>query len=86
MSHDHFDIFHVAVILDRSPCFAFLSYCVITESSELKEAAGVDQLDATVCLYKLGADKVCHRWSFMLKRERAETSIAEYSYLAGGIE
>ena len=51
----------------------------MTESSELKEA---DLLDATACLYKLGTDKACHRWSFMLKRERTATSIAEFkSYL-----
>ena len=42
----------------------------MTESSELKEA---DLLDATACLYKLGTDKACHRWSFMLKRERGTT-------------
>ena len=58
---------------------AFVSYSKITESSELKEA---DLLDATACLYKLGTDKACHRWSFMLKRERTATSIAEFkSYL-----
>ena len=43
----------------------------MTESSELKEA---DLLDATACLYKLGTDKACHRWSFMLKRERTVKS------------
>ena len=42
----------------------------MTESSELKEA---DLLDATACLYKVGTDKACHRWSFMLKRERGTT-------------
>ena len=47
----------------------------MSESSGLKEA---DLLDATVCLYKLGADKACHRWSVMLKRERTSTSIAEF--------
>ena len=47
----------------------------MSESSGLKEA---DLLDATVCLYKLGADKTCHRWSVMLKRERTSTSIAEF--------
>ena len=49
---------------------AFVSYSEMTESSELKEA---DLLDATAC----------HRWrSFMLKRERTATSIAEFkSYL-----
>jgi len=47
----------------------------VSESSGLKEA---DLLDATVCLYKLGADKACHRWSVMLKRERMSTSIAEF--------
>ena len=61
---------------------AFVSYSAyseMTESSELKEA---DLLDATACLYKLGTDKACHRWSFMLKRERTATSIAEFkSYL-----
>ena len=50
---------------------AFVSYSEMTESSELKEA---DLLDATACLYKLGTDKACHRWSFMLKRERTATS------------
>ena len=51
----------------------------MTESSELKEA---DLLDATGCLYKLGTGKACNRWSFMLKRERTATSIAEFnSYL-----
>ena len=58
---------------------AFVSYSEITESSELKEA---DLLDATTCLYKLGTDKACHRWSFISKRERTGTSIAEFkSYL-----
>ena len=58
---------------------AFVSYSEMTESSELKEA---DLLDATACLFKLGTDKACHRWSFMLKRERTATSIAEFkSYL-----
>ena len=58
---------------------AFVSYSEMTESSELK---GADLLDATACLYKLGTDKACHRWSFMLKRERTATSIAEFkSYL-----
>ena len=50
----------------------------MTESSELKEAAEADLLDATACLYKLGEDKTCHRWSFMLKREKTATSIAEF--------
>ena len=49
---------------------AFVSYFEMTESSELKEGAGADLLDATGCLYKLGADKACHRWSFMLKLEK----------------
>ena len=50
----------------------------MTESSELKEAAEADLLDATACLYKLGEGKTCHRWSFMLKREKTATSIAEF--------
>ena len=67
------DIFHLALIVDRSDrlVVAFVSYSEMTESSELKEA---DLLDATACLYKLGTDKACHRWSFMLKRERTATS------------
>ena len=47
----------------------------MSESGGFKE---VDLLDATACLYKLGADKGCHRWSFMLERERMATSIAEF--------
>ena len=41
------------------------------QNAPLKEA---DLLDATACLYKLGTDKACHRWSFMLKRERTAKS------------
>ena len=43
------DIFHVALIVDRSvssPCVAFVSFSKMTESSELKEAAGAEVLDA----------------------------------------
>ena len=51
----------------------------MTGSSELKEA---DLLDLLACLYKLGTDKACYRWIFMLKRKRTATSIAEFkSYL-----
>ena len=39
----------------------------MTESSELKDAAEADLLDATACLYKLGADRACHCWSFFVE-------------------
>ena len=41
-------------------------------------------LVATGCLYKLAAEKACHRWSFMLEGDRTGRSISEfknYNYL-----
>ena len=35
-------------------------------------------LDATGCLYKLAAEKACHRWSFMLVDNRTGRSILEF--------
>ena len=29
-------------------------------------------LDATGCLYKLAAEKACHRWSLMLEGDRTQ--------------
>ena len=71
-----------ALIVDRvvsAPCccsrFLFRDVWI-----KLKEAAEADLLDATACLYKMGADKACHRWSFMLKRERTATSTVEFNF------
>ena len=51
----------------------------ISTSRELRE----NLLDATACLYKLGREKACHRWSFMLKRDATATSLSEFkNYLA----
>ena len=34
-------------------------------------------------LYKLGAEKACHRWSFMFKRDGTVASLSEFkNYLA----
>lgn len=35
-------------------------------------------LDATACPYKLGAEKACHRWSFMFKCDGAVASLSEF--------
>ena len=82
------DFFHMACRLWSSTAWsvrlvvAFVSYSERSESSELKEVAEANLLFATACLYKLGADKACHCWSFKVKCKRTATSITEFkSYL-----
>ena len=56
--------------------------CVMS-TGEVRDSLRDDLLDATACLYKLGADKACHRWSFMFKSSGTETTLCEFkNYLA----
>ena len=34
--------------------------------------------DGTVCLYKLGSEKACHRWSFFFKREECHECLQSF--------
>lgn len=53
--------------------------CVMS-TGEVRDSLRDDLLDATACLYKLGADKACHRWSFMFKSSGTETTLCEFKF------
>ena len=68
----------VALTVDRSvssPCCCFDFIFRDDWIKRVKSGGRGRSAWCIVCLYKLGADKVSHHWSFTLKREWTATSI-----------